>query len=127
MRFTRVFEKNGEKKCEHWSENEFNSFDDSAITSICAKGWDSLGFSKKVVRKNANIGQKMNSLLLAKMPSLRFLPRDGNHYDFRKNGEKKLQIGQKMNSVSYLYPLAKAFQRTRSLYVEGPIVAKETD
>ena len=70
MEFTRLFEKNGEKKCEHWSENEFTSFDENAITSIFAKGWDSLGFSKKMVRKNANIGQKMNSLLLAKMPSL---------------------------------------------------------
>ena len=69
----------------------------------------------------------MNSLLLAKMPSLRFLPRDGNHYDFRKNGEKTARIGQKMNSVSCLHPLTKIFQRTRSLYVEGPIVAKETD
>ena len=70
MGFTRLFEKNGEKKCEHWSKNEFTSFDENVITSIFAKGWDSLGFSKKNGEKNANIGQKMNSFLLAKVASL---------------------------------------------------------
>ena len=84
MGITRIFENSGEKNCENWLENEFTSFAENAITSIFAKGWDSLGFSKKMVRKNANIGQKMNSLLLAKMPSLRFSPGDGIHYDFRK-------------------------------------------
>ena len=37
----------------------------------------------------AKIGQKLNSLLLAKMPSLQFLPRDGIHYDFLKKRWKK--------------------------------------
>ena len=61
-----------------WSKSlDFTSFGENAITSIFVKRWDSLGFLKKMVRKNANIGQKMNSLLLAKMPSLRFSPRDG--------------------------------------------------
>ena len=54
--------KNGEKKCEHWSENEFTSFGENAITSIFAKGWNSLGFSKKMVKKTAKIDQKMNSV-----------------------------------------------------------------
>ena len=85
-----MFEKDGQRNCENWSEIEFTSFGENAITSIFAKGWDSLRFSKKMVKKTA-------------------------------------KIGQKMNSVSYLHPLIKAFQRTRSLYVEGPIVAKETD
>ena len=62
MGFTRIFEKNDEKKCEHWSENEFTSFGENAITSIFAKGWNSLGFSKKMVKKTAKIGQKMNSV-----------------------------------------------------------------
>ena len=76
--------KNGEKKCEHWSENEFTSFGDNAITLIFARGRDSLGFSKTMVKKMAKIGQKLNSLLLAKMPSLQFSPRDRIRYDFRK-------------------------------------------
>ena len=79
MGFTRIFEENGEKKCEHWSENEFTSFGENAITSIVAKGGDSLGFSKKLVKKTAKIGQKMNSLLLAIMPSLLFSPGEGIH------------------------------------------------
>ena len=62
MGFTRIFEKNGETKCEHWSENELTSFVENAITSIFAKGGDSLGFSKKLVKKTAKIGQKMNSV-----------------------------------------------------------------
>ena len=48
----------------------FHFFAENAVTSIFAKGWDSLGLSKKIVNKTAKIGQKMNSLLLAKMPSL---------------------------------------------------------
>ena len=83
--------KNGEKKCEHWSENEFTSFGENAITSIFAKGWDSLGFSKKMVKETAKIGQKMNSLLLAKMPSLWFSPGDGIHSDFRKKWWTKMR------------------------------------
>ena len=82
MGFTWIFEKSGERNCENWSENEFTSFGENAITSIFAKGWDSLGFSKKMVKKTATIAQKMNSLLLAKMPSLRFSPKDGIHKDF---------------------------------------------
>ena len=62
MGFSRIFEKRGEKKCERWSENEVTSFGENAITSIFAKGWDSLGFSKKMVKKTAKIGQKMNSV-----------------------------------------------------------------
>ena len=49
---------------------DFTSFGENAIASIFAKGWDSLGFSKKMLNKTAKIGQKMNSLLLAIMPSL---------------------------------------------------------
>ena len=84
MGFTRIVEKNCERNFENWSENEFTSFGENAITLIFARGRDSLGFSKKKVKKMAKIGQKLNSLLLAKMPSLQFSPRDGIHYDFRK-------------------------------------------
>ena len=62
MGITRIFENSGEKNCENWLENEFTSFAENAITSIFAKGWDSLGFSKKMVKKTAKIGQKMNSV-----------------------------------------------------------------
>ena len=48
----------------------FHFFAENAVTSIFAKGWDSLGLSKKIVNETSKIGQKMNSLLLAKMPSL---------------------------------------------------------
>ena len=75
-----------------WSKSlDFTSFGENASTSIFAKGWDSLGFSKKMVKKTATIAQKMNSLLLAKMPSLRFLPGDGIHYDFWNKWWKKLR------------------------------------
>ena len=84
MGFTRIVEKNCERNFENWSENEFTSFGDNAITLIFARGRDSLGFSKKKVKIMATNGQKLNSLLLAKMPSLQFSPRDGIHYDFRK-------------------------------------------
>ena len=57
-----MFKKNGEKKCEQWSENEFTSFGENAITLIFAKAGDSLGFSKKLVKKTAKIGQKINSV-----------------------------------------------------------------
>ena len=89
MGFTRIVQKNFERNCENWSENELTSFGDNAITLIFARGRDSLGFSKKKVEKMAKIGQKLNSLLLAKMPSLQFSPRDGIHYDFRKKKVKK--------------------------------------
>ena len=79
MGITRIFENSGEKNCENWLENEFTSFAENAITSIFAKGWDSLGFSKKMVKKTAKIGQKMNLLFLAEMPSLRFSSREGIH------------------------------------------------
>ena len=62
MGFTRIFEKNGEPKSEHWSENAITSFGENTITSTFAKGWDSLGFSKKMVKKTAKIGQKKNSV-----------------------------------------------------------------
>ena len=62
MGFTLIFEKSGEQKCENWSEIEFTSFGENAITSIFAKGWDSLRFSKKMVKKTSKIGQKMNSV-----------------------------------------------------------------
>jgi len=52
MGFTRISEKNGEKNGENWSEIEITSFGENAITSIFAKGWDSLRFSKKMVKKN---------------------------------------------------------------------------
>ena len=46
-----------------WSKSlDFTSFGENASTSIFAKGWDSLGFSKKMVKKTAKIGQKMNSV-----------------------------------------------------------------
>ena len=89
MGFTRIVKNFSERNCENWSENEFTSFGDNAITLIFARGRDSLGFSKKKVKKMAKIGQKLNSLLLAKMPSLQFSPRDGIHYDFRKKRWKK--------------------------------------
>ena len=62
MGITRIFENSGEKNCENWLENEFTSFAENSSTSIFAKGWDSLGFSKKMVKKTAKIGQKMNSV-----------------------------------------------------------------
>ena len=57
-----MFEKDGQRNCENWSEIEFTSFGENAITSIFAKGWDSLRFSKKMVKKTSKIGQKMNSV-----------------------------------------------------------------
>ena len=64
----------------HWSKSlDFTYFGENAVTSIFAKGWDSLGLSKKIVNETAKIGQKMNPLLLAKMPSLWFSPVEGNH------------------------------------------------
>ena len=90
MGFTTIFEKKGEKNGENWSEIEFTSFGENAITLIFARGRESLGFlKKKNGEKMAKIGQKLNSLLLAKMPSLQFSPRDGIHYDFRKKRWKK--------------------------------------
>ena len=62
MGFTRTFEKNGEKIGENWSEIEFTSFVENAITTIFDNGGDSLRFSKKMVKKTAKIGQKMNSV-----------------------------------------------------------------
>ena len=56
MGFTRTFERNGEKKCEHWSEKEFPSFDENDITLTFANGWESLEFSKTVVKNTAKIG-----------------------------------------------------------------------
>ena len=85
-----------------WSKSlDFTSLGNNAVTSIFAKGWDSLGCSKKMVKETAKIGQKLNSLLLAKMPSLQFSPRDGIHYDFRKKWWKKLQ---KLARKWILYP-----------------------
>ena len=62
MGFTRTFEKNGEKIGENWSEIEFTSFVENAITTIFDNGGDSLRFSKKMVKKTAKIGQKKNSV-----------------------------------------------------------------
>ena len=75
MGFTRIFEKNGEKNCENWSENEITSFGENAITLIFAEGGDSPGFSKKMVKKTAKIGQKMNSVSY-----LYFLPLPYHHH-----------------------------------------------
>ena len=50
MGFTRIVKKIFERNCENWSENEFTSFGDNAITLIFARGRDSLGFSKKKVK-----------------------------------------------------------------------------
>ena len=52
MGFTRTFEKNGEKIGENWSEIEFTSFVENAITTIFDNGGDSLRFSKKNGEKN---------------------------------------------------------------------------
>ena len=89
MGFTRIVKKIFERNCENWSENEFTSFGENAITLIFARGWDSLGLSKKTVKKSAKIGQKLNSLLLSKMPSLQFSTMEGIHYNFRKKWWKK--------------------------------------
>jgi len=63
-----------------WSKSlDFTFFGENAVTSIFAKGWDSLGLSKKILNETAKIGQKMNSLLLAIMPSLWFSPGEGIH------------------------------------------------
>ena len=63
-----------------WSKSlDFTFFGENAVTSIFAKGWDSLGLSKKFLNETAKIGQKMNSLLLAIMPSLWFSPGEGIH------------------------------------------------
>ena len=63
-----MFEKDGQRNCENWSEIEFTSFGENAITSIFAKGWDSQRFSKKMVKKPAKIGQKMNSVSYLGVP-----------------------------------------------------------
>ena len=67
MGFTTIFETNGEKNFENWSENEFTAYGKNAITSIFAKGGDSLRFSKKMVKKTAKIGQKKNSVSYLEM------------------------------------------------------------
>ena len=71
-----MFEKDGQRNCENWSEIEFTSFGENAITSIFAKGWDSLRFSKKMVKKTAKIGQKMNSVSYLKKCT-------GHHHQYR--------------------------------------------
>ena len=103
MGFTRIVKNFFERNCENWSENEFTSFGENAITLIFARGWDSLGLSKKTVKKSAKIGQKLNSLLLSKMPSLQFSTMEGIHYDFRKKWWKKRR---KLVRKWILYPIS---------------------
>ena len=58
MGFTRIVKKNCERNFENWSENEFTSFGKNAITSIFAKGWESLWFSKKWWKKLRELVRK---------------------------------------------------------------------
>ena len=103
MGFTRIVKKIFERNCENWSENEFTSFADNAITLIFARGRDSLGFSKKKGEKDGenwseieftSLGENaITSIFAKRWDSLRFS---------KKKVKKKAKIGQKINSVSYL-------------------------
>ena len=104
MGFTRLFEKNGEKKCEHWSENEFTSFDENAITLIFARGWDSLGLSKKNGEKIGENWSEIEFTSFVENAITTIFDNGGDSLRFSKKMVKKTaKIGQKMNSVSYLH------------------------
>ena len=103
MGFTRIVNKNCERNFENWSENEFTSFGENAITLIFARGRDSLGFSKKKSEINGenwseieftSLGENaITSIFAKRWDSLRFS---------KKMVKKRAKIGQKINSVSYL-------------------------
>ena len=92
MGITRIFENSGEKNCENWLENEFTSFAENAITSIFAKGWDSLGFSKKNGEKKCEHWSENEFTSFGENAITSIFAKGWNSLGFsKKSGEKKLQ------------------------------------